>query len=496
MSHENNEKTRHRFPSVSETNSLLVPAGDIKRPEIPGYEIVELLGQGGMGLVWKAIQHSPRREVALKQMNTLALSSSTARARFRAEVQVAAHLEHPNIARIYDCCLDKQPYYFTMELIKGQRLDEYVNQNQLSPKQIMALIHSLCVAMAYAHDNSVIHRDLKPSNILTTEEGVPHIVDFGVAKRLDNEAAQLTVSDTSKGPGTLVYMSPEQVKGKPVNTRTDIYSVGVITYRLLTGEFPYDLSGSEYECMQNITQQEPIPLRQIMPGIDADLEAIVLTALDKSPAQRYGTFSEVAADIEHWLNGRAISIKSNRSLYRIKKDIAQHIYSIRVISLVLVILAASAIIVSEAYRSNPPSPPVPPGSGNELSSAMILADLLHSWNQKNIDPTGSMRYLRKGTRERAALEFFRDPNEPEKKRFKFQEKIRPDLMWFCDYICGEDYFKRGRTEMALESFKKSDRSLLLDRSTETDPALIFYKYKISQRIKELDGSDPNDPNHQ
>lgn len=495
MSQENSENSTHRFPSVSETNSRPVPAGDCKRPEIPGYEIVELLGQGGMGLVWKAVQHSPKREVALKQMNLHALGSSTARARFRAEVQVAAHLEHPNIARIYDCCIDRQPYYFTMELIRGQRLDEYVKQNSLSPRQIMALIHALCIAMAYAHDNKVIHRDLKPSNILITEDGVPHIVDFGVAKWLDNEATQLTVSDTSKGPGTLVYMSPEQVMGKPVSTHTDIYSVGVIAYRLLAEAFPYDLSGSEYECMQNITQQEPIPLRRIVPGIDTDLESIVLTALSKLPGQRYGTFSDLAADLERWLNGRAISIKSNRSLYRIKKYVAQHIYSIRVMSLVLVILVASAIIVIEAFRSNPDRPSPPPGGGDELSAAMIFTDLLQSWNQKGTDPTGSMDFLSEGTKEKAALGFLLDHNEPQEKRLIFEKNIRPDLMWFCDYICGEDYLKRGQTTMALASFKKSDINLVLDDSNETD-ALVFYKYKISQRIRELIGSDPNSQNRQ
>jgi len=492
MTQNSTNNSGQNLPSVSETNCLPASSGDIVRPEIPGYDIKELLGQGGMGLVWKASQHSPQRVVALKQMNTQALESATARARFRAEVEVAARLEHPNIARVYDCCMDQQPFYFTMELIKGQRLDEYVKRKQLSAKQIMALIHEICLAMAYAHEHSVIHRDLKPSNVLVTENGVPHIVDFGVAKRLDNEAPQLTVSDTSKGPGTLVYMSPEQVMGKPVNTCTDIYSVGVIAYRLLTGQFPYDLSGAEYECMQNITQQEPIALRRIVPTLDADLEAIVLAALEKSPSQRYAAFSDLAMDIKHWLNGRAISIKSNHALYRIKKTIAQHSYQVRVISLLLVIVAAFSIVVIEAYHSKPPTSRDKFQDETELSSAVIFTDFLHAWHQDRFDPTGSTVFLIEGSKERAALDFLYDPNEPEKKISSFQEKIKPHLKWFCDYICGEDYLKRKQTAKALESFQESFESL--PSEAEMNAATVFYKRRIYLRIIELNGADPYSQN--
>ena len=246
------ETSLHEMPGVSESEVLgkETPASDISKntdphlttaetifPRIEGYEILGRLGKGGMGTVWRAIQLSTKREVALKLLGHKRRTSGKARIRFEREVMLSAQLTHPNIARIYDSGLLRGQYYYVMELVEGVHLDEYVQSKNLDPFAILCLMHKVCHAIERAHDLGIVHRDLKPSNILVTSDGEPHVLDFGLAKAYAGEDWNMTLSVDGEVVGTPAYMSPEQAEGcvKDVDERTDVYSLGVILYQLLTG---------------------------------------------------------------------------------------------------------------------------------------------------------------------------------------------------------------------------------------------------------------------
>ena len=218
-----------------------------------------LLGQGGMATVWRAVQLSTGREVALKLMEPLLLASRRARARFDRELRLTARLTHPNIARIYEGGSTGALGYFTMELVEGLPLDAYVEQRQIPPPEVLKLVLLVCEAVRHAHQNGVIHRDLKPSNILVDAAGQPHVLDFGLARAIEEAGTDVALtSDGAAFAGTIAFMSPEQAMGgHTLDTRTDVYSLGVVLFRLLTGQLPYDLSGSRAECLRNIAETIP-----------------------------------------------------------------------------------------------------------------------------------------------------------------------------------------------------------------------------------------------
>ena len=191
-------------------------------PEIEGYEILDKLGEAGQGQVWRAIQLSTQRQVALKVPRVGLLSSKKTLARFVREVEIAGRLRHPHIAPIIDSGVHRGLYYYAMELVEGKHLDQYVKENGLSQREILSLMKSVCEAVQYAHQNGVIHRDIKPSNIIVTHDGHTYVVDFGLAKSMINPNPAVAVSIDGEAAGTPAYMSPEQAAGHAdqVDTRT------------------------------------------------------------------------------------------------------------------------------------------------------------------------------------------------------------------------------------------------------------------------------------
>ena len=260
-------------------------------PEIEGYRIIERLGHGGMGTVWRAEQLSTRREVALKLMSAAQFGSEKAQTRFEREVELTARLDHPNIARVYDSGLRHGMYYYAMELIDGMPLDRYVRSKSLSNNQILVLVQKVCQAVLYAHLRAVVHRDLKPSNILVDSDGRPHVLDFGLAKALLEDDEALTISVEGQIAGTPAYMSPEQAAGhhNQTDTRTDVFSLGVILYELLTGQPPHDRTGSMIDLLNRISEGKVKRPREINKSIDSELEAILLKSLAVDPDKRYAS---------------------------------------------------------------------------------------------------------------------------------------------------------------------------------------------------------------
>ncbi|MEY2519688.1 MAG: eukaryotic-like serine/threonine-protein kinase, partial [Verrucomicrobiota bacterium] len=247
-----------------EQGALQVAAQTIARePALPspqqidGYEIISRIGVGGMGEVYLAEETKLRRKVALKLVRT-GMGTEEIVARFRHEEQILASLNHPNIAQLYGAGVAAGDIpFFAMEFIDGVRIDEYCNSQALSPIALLEIFRKVCAAVHYAHQRLIIHRDLKPSNILVTADGEPKLLDFGIAKLIEGQDA-FTQMQTLPGAMTPDYASPEQVRGEAMTTSTDVYSLGVLLYEILTGQRPYRLkTRSPDEIARAITDQEP-----------------------------------------------------------------------------------------------------------------------------------------------------------------------------------------------------------------------------------------------
>jgi serine/threonine-protein kinase len=277
------------------------------------YELLEELGRGGMGVVYRARQRSLDRIVALKMILRGELATPEDLARFQTEAQAAANLEHPSIVPVYNAGEHEGQAYFSMRLVEGQTLAAVLTRGPLQPRDAARYLAALARAVHYAHEHGILHRDLKPSNILLDQNDHPHITDFGLAKRVSGETPAAGRTATGAIVGTPAYMAPEQVSNRRgvLSPVSDVYSLGVILYEMLTGRPPFQ-AATPVDTLLLVLDQDPVPPRLLNRGVDADLEMICLKCIQKEPELRYRSARALAADLDAYLHGEALSVRSGR----------------------------------------------------------------------------------------------------------------------------------------------------------------------------------------
>jgi eukaryotic-like serine/threonine-protein kinase len=280
-------------------------------PEVPGFRMLRKLGEGGMGMVWLAEHAASGGKVAVKLMRkppSAGREELMNQLRFEREVDLAKRLRHPNVARVFDAGEVGELRYFAMEFVDGPTLGDHVRWRCPNRREILQLVRTVCDAVQEAHQAGIIHRDLKPSNVLLTRDGVPKVLDFGLAKAIADSASGSTqISETGMRIGTPIYMSPEQARGDRVDTRSDVYSLGAMLYLLLSGVHPHDEAGPPETILQRVANEEIRRPRQVCPDIDAALEMLLLKSLSREPSERYRNAGELADEIAHYLEDEPLA---------------------------------------------------------------------------------------------------------------------------------------------------------------------------------------------
>lgn len=324
-----------------DTSSPLFPSALATTPE--GYELLKVLGQGGMGLVYKARQKNAGRLVALKLIRAERLTSESDVQRFRNEAEAAAQLDHPHIVPVYEVGSRQGHFFFSMKLIEGGGLDEQLARFRDDLPGVARLVAKVARAVHHAHQRGILHRDLKPSNILLDQDGQPHVSDFGLAKRVEADAS---LTQTGAIVGTPSYMAPEQTSGRKgtVTTATDVYGLGAVLYALLTGRPPFE-GDTVLETLEQVRQREPERPSKTNAGLDRELEAVCLKCLEKDPGRRYASAEGLAEDLERWLRGEPVAARPPGWAERLWRWMRRHWLAVgSVIGLLLALTAVAGSI--------------------------------------------------------------------------------------------------------------------------------------------------------
>src|SRR5437867_9059253 len=314
--------------------------------ELGDYELLEEIGRGAQGVVFRARQKSLNRIVALKVISLGQWASKAHLKRFRREAEAAASLDHPSIVPIYEVGERDGSCYFSMKFVEGGQLDEVSRRTPMSIRHAAELIAKVARTVHYAHEHGILHRDIKPGNILLDGKGEPHLTDFGLARLVETES---TMTRTLDVLGTPSYMAPEQAMGNnaAVSSVTDIYGLGAVLYQLLTGQPPF-AGGATYETIKLLLDTEPRQPRLLNPKINRDLSTICLKCLEKDPKRRYASSLALAEDLERWLKHEPIRARRTGIFARGKKWVRRNPTSALLAASLITLVAAAGWIISKS----------------------------------------------------------------------------------------------------------------------------------------------------
>ena len=330
------------------------PEPDLPPPDyFPGYVVAREIHRGGQGIVYQAVHKGTKRKVAIKVMREGALASVRERTRFEREVEILAQLDHPLIVNVHDSGAVEGRFFYVMDYISGTTLDVWIGQHDMPIAEVLEIFTQICEAVNAAHLKGVIHRDLKPANVRVDANGRPHIVDFGLAKTVTGSFSddEKLMTMTGQFLGSLPWASPEQAQGVPgmIDVRTDVYSLGVMLYQMLTGRFPYQVIGNMRDVLDNILRSEPARPSTVRRQINDEVETIVLKCLSKDRDRRYQNAGDVGRDIGHYLRGEPIEAKRDSGWYVLRKAARRYRGAVAAAGVLLVLLVGFAIAMSVLY---------------------------------------------------------------------------------------------------------------------------------------------------
>ena len=337
---------------IERTTHLASASSRYLPQRIGSYRILSVIGEGAMGVVYEAEQDRPHRRVALKVIRP-GFGDAARQRRFDHEAEFLGRLQHPGIAQIYHAGVADTPHgqqaYFAMELVRGRALNHYVAERPRSITERLQLLTQICDAVEHAHQKGVIHRDLKPANILVDASGQPKVLDFGLARAVNADLRSTLHTGTGEMVGTVAYMSPEQISGETdqIDTRSDVYALGVIAYELLADRSPYDLHRKPLaEMARIIREEEPARLSSVAQRLPHDVETIVAKALEKDKARRYGSAAELAEDVRRFLRDEPIVARPPSAAYQIRKFAKRHKAVFGGVAAVFAVLLVAAVVSS------------------------------------------------------------------------------------------------------------------------------------------------------
>lgn len=473
--------------------------------QIGPFRILSVVASGGMGTVYRAQQQQPARVVALKVLRE-ALGGLSMLRRFELEAETLGRLAHPGIAQIYQAGTFTDPAglrrpYFAMEFIDGEPLDHWAQRTRPGPAAILRLLAEVCDAVQHAHQKGVIHRDLKPANILVTADGRPKVVDFGVARSTEANRALTMATSPGQLVGTLEYMSPEQVAADPdaVDTRTDVYSLGVILWQLLAGQSLSLATGgtrSLDEIIRTIKEVDAPRLGAINPALRGDTEVIVAKAMEKDLARRYPSAAELAADIRRSLNSEPISARPASTFYQVSRfarrnrglvaGVAAAFIAVAagsVISVILAVQAGAARQVAETQRAEADRRRQEADAQRAEAEAQrtralqeqartaavegfLLEDMISAVSPGRLGPAARVVDVARLARARVATRFAGQP--------ELQAEVRTKL--------GRMFRSLGESDTAIQEFLTADRLLTPLLPENPTSAADFARYRTAARL--------------